>query len=419
MLRSCSMIIKGNGTILRLMSESLTIYDQALYYQRQRYFETKSQNKIKTYSYNELYNIVKETEIFKKSNMDYVLKQEQIRLVCKNWKSFIKATIEYKKNQNKFEDKPKMPKYLYRRKKYSTVFIDKTRFRSVKNNTFKIPCTDVIISCPKHIEHNLIRLVSIQPYYGKVKINFLYDDVKYNDTKTDVKSAIGIDIGLNNLCAITINDKYLSYVIKGGSLKSINQFYNKRKSEIVSELMKCNKNQYASHAIDKLNMKRKHKIYNYIHNVANQIIELCLENKVSKIYVGHNKGWKQDIKLGNKKETRKRNNQNFVSIPFNDLIETLKYKTEKYLYLDLFIVEESYTSKCDHLVKETMEHHENYLGKRVKRGLFKSSTGKELNADINGAIGILRKGNAISDDQIKILRDRGDIVSPKVLNINP
>ena len=413
MLRSCSMIIKGNDTILRLMLESLAIYDQALYYQRQRYFETKEQKKIKTYNYIELYNIVKETEVFKKSNMDYVLKQEQIRLVCKNWKSFIKAAIEYKNNPEKFKNKPKMPKYLYKRKKYATVFIDKTRFRSFKNNTFKIPCTDVTILCPKHIEHNSIRCVSIQPYYGKIKINFIYDYLKYNDIQADENSAMGIDIGLNNLCAITINDKYLSYVIKGGPLKSINQFYSKRKSEMVSDLMKCNKKQYTSHAIDKLNMKRKHKIYNYIHTAANRIIELCIENKVSNIYVGHNKGWKQDIKLG------RRNNQNFVSIPFNDLIETLKYKIENFIHLNLFIVEESYTSKCDHLVKETMEHHDNYLGKRVKRGLFKSSTGKELNADINGAIGILRKGNAISDDQIKILRDRGDIVSPKVLIINP
>ena len=413
MLRSCSMITKGNNTIFRLMSESLAIYDQALYYQRQRYFETKEQKKIKTYNYNELYNIVKETEAFKKSNMDYVLKQEQIRLVCKNWKSFINATIEYKKHPEKFGEKPRMPKYLYRRKKYSTVFIDKTRFRSFKNNTFKIPCTDVVIQCPKHIKSDSIRQVSIQPYYGKIKINFIYDDLKYNDIQTDGNSAMGIDIGLNNLCAITINDKFLSYVIKGGPLKSINQFYNKRKSDMISDLMKCNKNQYTSHAIERLNMKRKHKIYNYIHTVSNRIIQLCIENKVSTIYVGHNKGWKQDIKLGRK------NNQNFVSVPFNDLIETLKYKIEKCIYLDIVVIEESYTSKCDHLVNETMEHHDKYLGKRVKRGLFKSSTGKELNADINGAIGILRKGNAISDDQIKILRDRGDIVSPKVLNINP
>ena len=55
---------------------------------------------------------------------------------------------------------------------------------------------------------------------------------------------------------------------------------------------------------------------------------------------------------------------------------------------------------------------------KVKNHNMDMST-KEPNADINGAIGILRKGNAISDDLIKILRDRGDIVSPKVLNINP
>ena len=66
-----------------------------------------------------------------------------------------------------------------------------------------------------------------------------------------------------------------------------------------------------------------------------------------------------------------------------------------------------------------MEHHDVYAGKRKCRGLFISSTGKHINADINGAVGILRKGKAITDDQIMILRDRGDIVSPKVLNINP
>lgn len=75
------------------------------------------------------------------------------------------------------------------------------------------------------------------------------------------------------------------------------------------------------------------------------------------------------------------------------------------------------TSKCDHLVLEEMKHHDKYAGKRIKRGLFKSSTGKVLNADINGAIGILRKGNAITDEQLMLLRDRGDVVSPLMLEI--
>lgn len=82
-------------------------------------------------------------------------------------------------------------------------------------------------------------------------------------------------------------------------------------------------------------------------------------------------------------------------------------------------VEESYTSKCDHLVAEEMCHHEKYMGKRVKRGMFKSSCGKKLNADINGAIGMLRKANAFSDAGLASLRDRGDVVSPLVLRYKP
>ena len=142
------------------------------------------------------------------------------------------------------------------------------------------------------------------------------------------------------------------------------------------------------------------------------VIYLCVENKIENIIIGHNKGWKQESNMG------KKTNQNFVQIPFNKLIEQLKYKSEKYIGLKVNIVEESYTSKIDHLVFEDMKHQKDYLGKRIKRGLYKSSCGKLLNADINGSIGILRKGNAITDDQILVLRDRGDVVSPKMLVIN-
>ena len=62
-----------------------------------------------------------------------------------------------------------------------------------------------------------------------------------------------------------------------------------------------------------------------------------------------------------------------------------------------------------------MKKQDNYLGKRIKRGLFKSSSGKILNADINGAIGILRKKNVFSDVDLINLRDRGDVVSPRLL----
>ena len=97
-----------------------------------------------------------------------------------------------------------------------------------------------------------------------------------------------------------------------------------------------------------------------------------------------------------------------------DIFENRKKNQENIEFIE---VEESYTSKCDHLANETMEHHEQYLGKRTKRGLFKSSTGKLMNADCNGAVGILRKANVIQDSALSRLLDRGDVVSPYVLNV--
>ena len=152
---------------------------------------------------------------------------------------------------------------------------------------------------------------------------------------------------------------------------------------------------------------------NIMWNVAHQIVEMMLETKSEIFVIGKNTGWKQDTDMG------KINNQNFVQIPYNSLIDKLDNLFNQYKNLRLLVVEESYTSKCDHLAQETMEHHDVYLGKRINRGLFKSSTGVVLNADINGAIGMLRKANVISNDQLLNMRNRGDIVSPEVSNPLP
>ena len=40
---------------------------------------------------------------------------------------------------------------------------------------------------------------------------------------------------------------------------------------------------------------------------------------------------------------------------------------------------------------ESIEHHDKYVGKRIKRGLFKSAKGIIINADVNGALNIIRK----------------------------
>ena len=189
----------------------------------------------------------------------------------------------------------------------------------------------------------------------------------------------------------------------------MNQFYNKKLAEMKSHLEICNSKK-TSKRVEKLTYRRNNKIDYYFHCISKKIIDLCLAKKIGNIVIGHNSNWKQKCNM------RKDNNQNFVCIPFNKLISMIQYKGE-FQGIDVIIVEESYTSKCDHLANEEMRYHEQYLGRRTKRGWFKSSTGRALNADINGAVGIIRKRNGFSDAQILSLRDRGDVVSPKVLII--
>lgn len=412
MLKAWHIIVENDVRLDKMMHDSLVLYDQALYYQRQSYFESKQFGKIKTYSYNELWNIVKHDEAYTDTKLDISPKTYAIRQVSNNWFAFIKALMAYKKNPDKFHGKPKMPNYLYKRKNYNIIQFDKTRFRKINKieNSFYLPCSDYKINVPKQIKFENIRQVTIQKFYGKTRINIIFEDKETKKNNFDSNSAIGIDIGVNNLCAITSNDKAFSYVINGRPLKSMNQYFNKLYAETKSILEKCNKSK-TSKKVERLCRKRYNKIDNYLNNVSKKIIDLCIEHNINTIYIGHNPNWKQESKMS------KQNNQNFVQIPFNKLIDQLKHKASRYIDLNVVVVEESYTSKVDHLAFESLEHHEEYSGKRIKRGLFMSSTGKLLNADINGSIGILRKGKAITDEQLLLLRDRGDVVSPAKLVI--
>ena len=150
-----------------LMSEALSIYDKALYFQRQRYFDTKAEGKIKTYEYNDLRKLVKETDVFKNAKLDFVLKQEQIRLVAKNWKSYIKAVMMYNEHPELFDKKPRIPNYLYKRKNYASVYVDSSRFRKGNKkieHSITLPCTTECIVIPRQIDiksiHQLIQCPS-------------------------------------------------------------------------------------------------------------------------------------------------------------------------------------------------------------------------------------------------------------------
>lgn len=138
-----------------------------------------------------------------------------------------------------------------------------------------------------------------------------------------------------------------------------------------------------SNKLDSITQNRFNKIKNYIHHCSTYIINYCKKNDIDNLIIRNNDFWKQNINYG------KTNNQNFVCIPFEMLINQLEYKC-KDNQINFIVTEESYTSTTSFLDNE-LPNQENSVKNRRTRGLFKSNNGTKINADINASFQIAKK----------------------------
>jgi putative transposase len=344
---------------------SKNLYNAALYRIKTHYVETK---KFLRYKFIE--------DEFRNSNQrDYRAlpgntSQQILMVLDKNLKSFFEATKSYRKNPKKFKAKPEFPNYKH-----------KTKGRNLLVFTInQAKLKDGIITLPKKIGFNFntkvenMQQVRIIPKSSHYTLEVVYTKQE-KELKTQ-KHFLSIDIGVNNLatCYDTRNNK--SFIINGKPLKSINQFYNKEKAKLQSELKKVN-DKHWSRKLDSLNDKRNRKIKDYLHNSSRFIVNYCFENNL-------NTNWKQNLVMN------KKNAQNFSYIPFYTFLNQLEYKS-KLEGIDFSQTEESYTSVCSFLDDEALCKHEVYLGKRISRGMFRTFNRTLINSDINGALNILKK----------------------------
>ena len=217
----------------------------------------------------------------------------------------------------------------------------------------------------------------------------IYEKEINNQTVSNGKVA-SIDLGLENLFTVAFNYNKKGISFKGTKLKSINQYFNKEKAKLQSLLPK---NEYCSKRINHLFYKREEQLRNVIGYYSNRLMDLLVKEKISTLVIGHNKNWKDKINIG------KVNNQNFVSIPFNKVIDIIKYKAED-LGIKYIEQEESYTSKASFLDNDNIPIlHENdnkkytFSGKRISRNLYKTKNNQIIDADLNGALNIMKKAN--------------------------
>ncbi len=373
------------------------LYNLANYYVRQEFIKNRLWLR-----YYDLYKLLKETIDYK--NLPSQTAQQTLRLLEKNWKSFFRAIKDWKKHPEKYLSRPKLPKYKKKNGEHIAIFTNQQC--KIKDGFLIFPKKADLLPIKTRII-NKINHVRILPRGLSYIIEIVYEKQIY-DMNLDSKRVMGIDIGLSNLVTGVDNIGSRPFIIKGGIPKSINQFYNKLMAKYRSIKDKQGI-KFETKRIQKLTMKRNNRIHDFFHKVSKKIINYCIQKSIGTIIIGYNENWKQKLKLG------KRNNQNFVNIPFKKLINQIKYKS-KLIGIKIIIVNEWYTSKVSALDLEKICKHRNYLGKRVYRGLFQSKKGVLLNADVNAALNIIRK--YIGDIFIKENKNYDYWLRPKVWSIN-
>ena len=370
-------LIKKSHPLWKVVDEncfySKNLYNLGMYTIRQEFIKNG-----RWIRYRELDKLLQQTDAYKELMSQPA--QQTLSSLDKVWRSFFAGIKDWKKNPNKYLGMPKLPHYKDKNGRY--VWFIKNNSCRIKDGKLQFIIKRLHgVTFPIRSEGRLICVRFIPR--GTCYVMEIVFEVEVPDAPTGKPTRIaGIDLGVNNFATVTNNIGLQPIIINGRSVKSVNQFYNKRKSQMQSDLKKRN-DQHWSRALDELNMKRFNRVKTFMHTASKRIIDWCVENQIDTLICGRNKEWKQECNVG------KATNQKFVYIPYDMFIRQLEYKCHNY-GIRFLTNEESYTSGTSFLDGE-IPCKENYDKSRRKyRGLFQAE-GKLINADINGSYQIIMK----------------------------
>jgi putative transposase len=364
------MWLKPSVNISRICHLSKNLYNEGNYIIRQELFNTD--NWIR---YNQLATMLKTSENYKE--LTAKASQQTLRLLDRSWKGFFQSTKQWKKHPELFYERPGIPRYLKKDGEYIVIFTNQQA--KIRDSLLKFPKKSLLLNLKIRPVENLKEVRIIPKTIGYV-LEIVYDKI-INVPKRDKNRIAGIDLGVRNLVTIADNIGGKPICVKGGVAKSINQYCNKelaRLQSIYDKQKPKNKMQ-----MKRLLIKHEKKRQDYLHKVSRRIVDLLVERNIGILVIGHCDDWKQRVNHG------RRNNQTFVMMAHSHLIHMLQYKSEEQ-GIEVIIHDESHTSKCSFFDNESIGHHDQYVGKR-KRGLFRTEKGHFVNADVNGALNIIRK----------------------------
>ena len=396
-------------SLRELSHTAKNLYNQAVYNVRQYYFQ---ENKYLNYQKNN--SLLKNSENYKTLNSN--MSQQILKEVDGSFKSFF--SLLKKKNKGEYKEKIKLPSYLPKNSSTTLVIgfvrLNEDTLVIPYSNSFKKKHKKISIKIPPILLDKKIKEIRIIPKFNArfFEIQYTYE-VQEQQRNLDKNHALAIDFGINNL-ATCVTSKGRSFIIDGKKLKSINQWFNKENARLQSIKDKQKYGKKPTLRQKYLYSSRNNKVNDYMSKTARKIINYCLENNIGTLVCGYNETFQRNSNIGKAK------NQTFVNIPFGKLREKLEYLCK--LYGLIFVEqEESYTSKSSFFDMDILPKFEadkpqtySFSGKRIKRGLYQTSKGYILNADVNGALNILKKSNVVD---LEVLYSRGVVDTPTRIKI--
>lgn len=397
-------------TIKELCHVAKNLTNEAIYNVRQYYF---TEGEFLKYEKN--YTLLKNSLNYKALNSN--MAQQILKEVDGSFKSFFGLMKLAKQGKYAFKD-CKLPWYLPK-DGYTTLVIGFVRLNGNKlvlpfSNSFKRTHKPVEITIPPVLLDKKVKEIRIIPKANArfFEIQYIYEAecVQRNLNKNN---ALALDLGINNfVTAVSSNGK--SFIVDGRRLKSINQWFNKENARLQSIKDKQHLRKKITNRQKTIARNRNNKVNDYLNKAARKVVDYCITNDIGTLVVGYNETFQRGSNIG------RQNNQNFVNIPYGLLRSKLEYLCE---LNDIIFVkqEESYTSKASFWDKDDLPVYNAdnpteypFSGKRVHRGLYKAANGKVFNADINGALNIMRKSSVVD---MNILYSRGEVDTPVRIRI--
>lgn len=389
---------------------SKNVYNESVYNIRQHYFAEGSYLR-----YEANFGQMKFSENY--INLGSNVSQATMRKADQSFKAFF--GLLKKSKQGVYGNwKIRLPHYLKGDSFYpvefthtSEAYLSQGRFKvpASKYLRNKYPGIKLYVDIPNYIIGKKIHTISIIPKYrGRYfEARITFEDKYESHDLLDSGKALAVDLGVNNF-ATCVTSEGKSFIIDGKHVKSINQWYNKENARLQSvkdkqKVKGCTKKQYL------ITSKRERKIQNFIYTSAKYIVKYCVDNQIGNIVVGYNDGFQDKVNLG------RVNNQQFVMLPYGKFKNRLEYLCSQH-GINYQIQEESYTSKASFFDKDEMPKWNplnppqmNFSGKRITRGMYQTKSGNLINADVNGALNILRKSSVVS---LERLYSRGEVLTP-------